>query len=120
MRKIFLLPVVLLCAFALVTWSCGGEPTDETCDNFGQDIEQGSCVIPADANVCCDETSCTLSLAGENYTCNNPNMDECINNWVDAVCGNTKSASDREVIYAAFKAITSRLMNEARLNSVCR
>lgn len=119
MKRIFALPVILLCAFAAVTFSCGTPEKEETCDTFGQDVVQGDCIIPGNANICCTETSCTLTINGKDYTCSKPKMEDCINEWVNQICPTTKGA-DRDLIIATLRAMTTKLLNEARANSVCR
>lgn len=119
MRKMMLIPAILWCVWALVNWGCNPKTEDEeVCQPFPQEVASGSCVIPADDEICCDENSCTLTHGDKRYTCNNPDMNECINDWIDVVCP-TASASDRAAVAKVLRAHTMKLMSMARMNSVC-
>ena len=105
---------VLLTAGALMLSACGKTTNDDpVCSEFGVDKEGASCKLYSSDNVCCDETTCTLTQNGKEYVCDKPDAGQCADVWMSQLCP-TASASERAEFAALLCAKTQMLMGEAR------
>lgn len=121
-KKIFLLPLSLFAIFALVTWSCEKDESDDVCDKY-QPAER--CEI---ANACCptDGGNCYYEYNDQKYYCDKTqdsedNPDGCndaMEQVLNAVCGSAKGVN-YTLAKAELRALTQQLLNQARVESLC-
>ncbi|MBR7067596.1 MAG: hypothetical protein IKI28_04680 [Bacteroidales bacterium] len=120
-RLFFVVSAVLLSVGMLFVSACGTKSNDnlDVCEAFGQNKGGGgACQLYSSDNVCCDETTCTLTQNGKEYVCNKTNPGDCADVWLDQICPNA-SLKERQELAMILSARTAKLMNEVRLNSIC-
>lgn len=120
-RKIYLLPLSLFAIFAAVTWSCQKDDEEDVCKKF----EPAQCEI---ANACCptDGSNCYYEYGDKKYFCDktkatSDDPDGCNaaeDQVIGVICGTAKSA-DIQLAKLQLRELTQKLMNEARMLSVC-
>lgn len=122
MKRLFLYTVsaLLLSAALLALNACGSSTKNgnlDVCESLGSDREKNSCKLYSHDNVCCDETTCTLTHEGQTLTCDHPDPGICADVWLNKLCPNTPAA-DRAEFVAMLSAKTRVLMSEARRTSL--
>lgn len=119
-RLFFIASAMLLSAGMLLVSACGSKPKDDdaVCSSLGQDKAGASCQLYSTDNVCCDETTCTLTHDGKELQCDKPNPGDCAEVWLSQLCS-TASLEERQELAQFLSARTAQLMNEVRLHSVC-
>ncbi|MFO8021723.1 MAG: hypothetical protein R6U65_04590 [Perlabentimonas sp.] len=130
MKKIFLLPMLLLGALAVITWSCEPEEEEEDLCYAFEDILaiNPTCDVPT---ACCplDGGDCYyVNPDGPDYYCDadldsDENPDGCndaMNDYIDNHCETAKmSGTQREKIIIELRMFTQDLMAKAKARSVC-
>lgn len=120
MKRLFLYTVsaLLLSAVLLFLNACGkSNSNDAFCSEFGVDKSGPACKLYSQDQVCCDETTCTLTQDGEEYICKNPDASKCADVWLDQLCPDA-TAAERVEFVAMLSAKTRVLMSEARRTSL--
>lgn len=121
-RKILLLPLALLGIFALVTWGCEkDDENEEVCEKY----QPEQCEI---ANACCptDGGNCYYEYGTSKFYCDKSKAtpsdpdgcDEAETQVINLIC-NTAKAANMAKAKIELRALTKRLMAEARQLSVC-
>lgn len=120
-NKIYLLPLSLLAVFTVVTWSCQKDDDEDVCQKF----EPQQCEI---ANACCptDGGNCYYEYGDQKFYCDNSQAtaddpDGCNaaeDQVIDVICSTAKGA-DIQLAKVQLRELTRKLMNEARMLSVC-
>lgn len=117
MKRLFLMSAALLTAGVLVLSACGKEPdNDPVCTEMAEK-EGASCKLYSTDQVCCDETTCTLTHEGKEYVCKNPDAAICADEWLNQICP-TASKAERAEFAALLCAKTQMLMGEVRRTSL--
>ena len=120
-NKIYLLPLSLLAVFTVVTWSCQKDDDEDVCQKFEpQQCEIANACCPTDGGNCyyeygdqkfyCDQSQAT---AGDSNGCNG-----AIDDVIAVICPTAKAA-DIQLAKVQLRELTRKLMNEARMLSVC-
>ncbi len=120
-NKIYLLPLSLLAVFTVVTWSCQKDDEEEVCKKYEpQQCEIANYCCPTDGGNCyyeygdqkfyCDQSQAT---AGDSNGCNG-----AIDDVIAVICPTAKAA-DIQLAKVQLRELTRKLMNEARMLSVC-
>jgi len=120
-NKIYLLPLSLLAVFTVVTWSCQKDDDEDVCKKH--EIQQ--CEI---VNTCCptDGGNCYYEYGDQKFYCDatqaTPADPEGCNEAEDQVIGvicSTAKGADIQLAKVQLRELTRKLMNEARMLSVC-
>jgi hypothetical protein len=121
-QKVYLLPLTLLVLLGVVVWSCEDKKDEDVCEKFQP---QAQCEI---ANACCpqDGGNCYYELGDRKFYCDKTKAtstdkdgcNEAEDQVLTAACPASKSF-DFAAAKVELRALTQRLLQEARSLSVC-